>query len=454
MDILKIKKRSVEQTVKWILRLMLRASNRNLVKITYLFEGLTKDEGDKNIIKTVRKGFKDNSPFAILSKNALQNLNPHCRDKLVTTLIVNWLLFDDIKKEFKEKEGFLPPDHLVISPTMRCNLSCKGCYAGEYKKEEDLGYQFVDKAIKEGKEMGIYFVTISGGEPFIWPHLFKLLKEHNDVYFLIYTNGTLINKKMAEKLAQFGNAAPAVSVEGFKKEVDIRRGKGVYEKVLKAMCNLKEEGVFFGFSATPTRYNSAVITSDEFIDFYIKQGCYFGWFFQYIPIGKKPDVKLMATPEQRTRLRLKVHNDWRNRKPIFIGDFWNDGPYARGCMAGGRMYLHINTNGDMEPCVFTHFASHNIKNSTIREAVCSDFFGMIRERLKKVDNWLMPCIIIDNPEILREVCRECDAKPSHVGAETIIQNKSIIEHLDNYSKKMHQLSDKNWEKDYKEYHRT
>ncbi len=96
----------------------------------------------------------------------------------------------------------------------------------------------------------------------------------------------------------------------------------------------------------------------------------------------------MSTPEQRDRLRKFVHEHVRDTKPIFIGDFWNDGPYVGGCMAGGRSYLHINCKGDVEPCVFVHFAVDNVKNKTVTEALKSDYFREIRKDLKTLHNWL------------------------------------------------------------------
>ena len=57
---------------------------------------------------------------------------------------------------------------------------------------------------------------------------------------------------------------------------------------------------------------------------------------------------------------------------------------------------------------------------------------------------LTPCCIIDNPDILREAAKIGNAKPTHTGAETIIKSPEIINHLDNYSKKMHELSDSDW----------
>jgi MoaA/NifB/PqqE/SkfB family radical SAM enzyme len=343
------------------------------------------------------------------------------------------------------------PFFLLMCPTMRCNLRCIGCSAGEYTQKDDLDFKTADRVITEAKALGCYFFTFSGGEPYIWPYLLKLFKKHNDCYFQTYTNGTLITKKMAKKLAELGNVAPAISVEGYEKETDKRRGKGVHKRVLQAMQNLKEAGVMFGFSATPTRYNSDLLCSDEFIDYYIKKGCYFGWFFQYVPIGLKPDIKLMATPKQRDKLRQKVY-EWRNTKPVFLGDFWNDGPWVDGCIAAGRSngYLNINHKGDVEPCGFVHFAVDNIKNKSLKQVLNSDFFKAIRRKqpYDKDGNLLIPCMIIDNPQVLRDAVKKTGAYPTHPGAESIIKDPKITKHLDKYSKEMKKIADKAWKKQF------
>jgi hypothetical protein len=40
-----------------------------------------------------------------------------------------------------------------------------------------------------------------------------------------------------------------------------------------------------------------------------------------------------------------------------------------------------------------------------------------------------------------------------MGAETIVKDRRIREHLDNYAKRMRQLTANTWENDYKEYHK-
>lgn len=400
----------------------------------------------KNPSVIMLKNFATSEPGKKLLKRVLTEANPNCKNKFISNLLVNSMILGNSQREGREKRGLPAPFLLVISPTMRCNLRCKGCYAGSYTKEEDLDIKVIDRIISEAKKLGIFFITVSGGEPFIRKDLLKIFAKHNDVIFQIYTNGTLIDKKIAKKLAELGNAMPAISVEGFKKETDRRRGKGVFEKVMLAMDNLRKEKVYFGFSATSTKQNIEKF-DDRFIDFYIKKGCIFGWFFQYIPIGRKPDVGSAPTPEQRNKFREKVHSI-RKRKPIFVADFWNDGLYSNGCMAGGKKYLHINSKGDVEPCVFVHFAVDNIKNKSLKEVLNSNFFRDIRKMQPFDENLLTPCMIIDHPEILREICEKNNAYPTHEGAESLIKGKKLTKYLDLYSKEMGKLASNAWKEKY------
>ncbi len=293
---------------------------------------------------------------------------------------------------------------------MKCNLRCYGCYAGDYKKGEDLDFEIVNRVINEAKDIGIFFFVISGGEPNTWPYLIEMLETHSDAMFQIYTNGTLIDDKTADEFARLGNAIPCISVEGFEKETDDRRGEGTFRKISDAMDRLRERGVIFGFSATATRENNEFIVSDEFLDYYNDKGVFIGWYFNYIPIGKKPDLDLMPTPEQRNYRRKRII-EVRDTKRMVVADFWNDGVLTDGCLAGGHTYLHIISTGDVEPCVFYHFAADNIKEKSLEEVLESPFFKAFRNKRPYNENLLMPCTIIDNPQILRDAVKEGGGSP-------------------------------------------
>ena len=443
----KFKNYTTKQTINLIMKAMVNSSDENLIRLTYAAEKIAPNLKSK--IGRVRKLFKDRAPAYVLAKKALKEIHPNVRDKMVLNFMIKYILMGAKTREnFQKKEGIPSPSTIVISPTMRCNLRCIGCYAGDYSKKDDLPIEYVDKVITEAKEMGTHFYVISGGEAFVRDDMLDIYKKHNDVAFMIYTNGTFIDRNMAFKLQELGNVAPAISVEGFEKETDARRGKGVWKKVMQAMDNCREARIVYGFSATPTKYNTEAIYSDKLMKILVEEkGCIFGWYFTYIPIGRNPDISLMQTPEQRLYGWRRV-NYLRNTYPVFIGDFWNDGMYVNGCIAGGRQYLHVNVKGDYEPCVFTHCATHNVRNASLRDALGSPLFKKIREEQKKptFDNRMRPCMIIDHPEVLRKVVKETGAKPTHGNAQTVLTKCAA--HLDQYSKEYGELSEPFWEKVY------
>jgi MoaA/NifB/PqqE/SkfB family radical SAM enzyme len=381
------------------------------------------------------------SRLLVFGKRAISESSEHCRRKAATNFFYNYLLIGYVKRRlFFDRYGFKPPYLLVISPTMRCNLNCYGCYAGSYARH-DLDLETVVRVVEEAKEMGVYFIVISGGEPFIWDRIYDLFEIETDVYFQVYTNGSLIDDTAAGRIANLGNVLPCISVEGFKEETDRRRGKGHFRKITGAMDAFRDRGVIFGFSATATRENNDFIVSDEFVDFYESKGCFIGWYFNYVPIGRHPDTDLMPTPEQRIRRRRKLL-DLRRERRILLADFWNDGALTGGCIAGGRSYIHINSDGDVEPCVFTHFAIDNVGEKSLRDILSSDFFRAIRERIPYSDNYLRPCLLIDHPALLRKLVTNYGARPTHPGADALLDD--LKDELDRYAAEYGRLADAEW----------
>jgi MoaA/NifB/PqqE/SkfB family radical SAM enzyme len=395
-------------------------------------------------INWIRDLFDQNHPSLEVTKKILYRTNPHHRKTIIQTFIINQLLVGTNKrKAFSETEGgFYPPGFLVISPTMQCNLKCFGCYAGSYDRKAELPIAYIHKALDEAKEMGMYFCVVSGGEPFFKKDIFEIFERHKDMIFQVYTHGGLIDEALAERIARSGNIIPAISLEGFQEETDKRRGPGHFERVLKAMKMLKDAGIIFGFSATQTRENHETITSRAFMEFLIEQGCLLGWFFMYVPVGREPNIYLMPTPEQRDGLREWV-GTVRATLPILVADFWNDGPVVGGCISGGRKYFHINARGDVEPCVFCHFAMHNIKNHSLKEALNSPLFKAIRAQQPFHENLLRPCMLVDKPELGRKMALETGAYFTHPGAEIIFSD--LAPEMDRFAQSYARLADTAWE---------
>jgi MoaA/NifB/PqqE/SkfB family radical SAM enzyme len=205
------------------------------------------------------------------------------------------------------------------------------------------------------------------------------------------------------------NFAPAISVEGFEEETDMRRGKGTYQKVIRAMDILRERKLLFGFSSCYHKYNTEVIGSEEYFDEMMRRGAKFGWFFTYMPVGRDAISDFLATPKQREFMYHQIRK-FRKTKPLFTMDFWNDGEYVKGCIAGGRFYLHINANGDIEPCAFIHYSDTNIHEKTLLDAYKGPLFQQYRESQPFNENHLRPCPLLDNPESLAKMVDASNAR--------------------------------------------
>jgi len=342
----------------------------------------------------------------------------------------------EIRQQFREREGFEPPCLAVISPLKECNLQCIGCYAdaAREKQSQRLDFETMDRIVTELRSYGTPFIVFTGGEPthpLIWEDIKRVCRKHSSQAFMMYTNGTLLDDTMVQELVELGNLSPAISIEGWEAETDARRGKGVFKKVVEAMDRLREAGVFFGFSLTYTSRNVEAATDPKLIQFLAEKGAVYGWYFMYVPVGKEPDTSLVVSPEDRDRIRQFTWQMMRDHG-IFIFDFWNSGHLSRGCIAGGR-YLHINNRGDIEPCVFFKFTTHNIHQHRLIDALRSDFFRRIRECQKHQASPLTPCTFMDNPAYGKWAVEESGARPTEAGGEELF--KGIMPFLEQFSTK-------------------
>lgn len=472
-----VKQTAAVTTWKLLIQLLKQDPEKNLARLFLFAEMIPSDEPHKAQIRAAKDWFKSVPSSMQLLRILTQQVSRHCLVRAVENLFVRsaWLA-RKTREEFEKHEGFYPPFFMTISPIERCNLNCPGCYAGLYKKETDMSWELFDRLLSEGRQMGMHMVTISGGETFLYPHLFHAAQKYPDIQFHIYTNGTLIAPEsnalaqkihgdylqgsVAQTIAKLGNMNVAISVEGLSDKTNARRGtlKGipVWDLVCSAMADLRKEGCLFGYSVTETSQNIDEIHPPEFVegetlehpflDMMISKGCVLGWHFNFIPCGKDATLDLMPTPWQRDQARrgtLKA----RATKPIVPLHFWNDGHLVGGCMAAGKLYCHILPNGEVEPCVFAHFAVDNVSDKPLKKVLNSPFFQAIR--LKQPfhhGNHLRPCMIIDAPEVLREVVEEHNAFPTHEGAEVVISK--LAPGLDEYTRQYGQLADPAWQGGY------
>ncbi len=352
-----------------------------------------------------------NNNWYKLIMSLYDDIDADVRKKMFENFLINSSIVGcQRKNKNEEKYDCNIPWAILMDPTSACNLHCTGCWAAEYGNKLNMSFETLDSIIEQGKKLGTYMYIYSGGEPLVRKDdIIKLCEKHNDCEFLAFTNATLIDEKFADEMLRVKNFIPAISVEGFEEATDFRRGKGTYQAVIKAMEILKNKKLPFGISCCYTSKNTDIIGSEEYFDDMIAKGAKFAWFFTYMPVGVDAVPELMASAEQRKYMYGQIRK-FRETKPLFTMDFWNDGEYVKGCIAGGRCYLHINANGDIEPCAFIHYADSNIKDKTLLEAYQSPLFMQYRKNQPFNENHLQPCPLLDNPGRLTNMVNESGAE--------------------------------------------
>ena len=318
-----------------------------------------------------------------------------------------------------EKYDINVPWLILMDPTSACNMHCKGCWAAEYGYKQSLTFEEMDRVLTEAKKLGTHACLFTGGEPLMRKNdIIRLCEKHRDIAFHAFTNGTLIDDDLCREMLRVGNFFVSVSVEGFEDANDGRRGEGHFQKAMAAMDLMHRYRIPFGVSICYTSKNYKVVTSDEFLDMLIDKGCIFAWYFHYMPVGVNADTSLLLTPEQRTYMKDRVR--WirgvTGGKELYCIDFQNDGEFSGGCVAGGRIYCHINAAGDVEPCVFIHYSSANIREKSFLECLQQPLFKLYHEGQPFNENQLRPCPMLENPELLPKMVAESGAHSTDLEA--------------------------------------
>ena len=318
-----------------------------------------------------------------------------------------------------EKYNCNVPWIILMDPTSACNMHCTGCWAAEYGHKQSLTFEEMDRVLSEAKVLGTHACLFTGGEPLMRKKdIIRLCEKHPDIAFHAFTNGTLIDQAFCEEMLRVGNFVVSVSIEGFEDANDGRRGNGHFQRALAAMDLMHKNKIPFGVSICYTSKNYQVVTSDEFLDLLISKGCYFAWYFHYMPVGMGASTDLLLNPEQRTYMKNRVREirGLTGGKEIYAIDFQNDGEFTGGCIAGGRLYCHINAAGDVEPCVFIHYSGANIREKSFLECLQQPLFLEYRKGQPFNHNHLRPCPMLENPQFLPELVKRSGAHSTDLEA--------------------------------------
>ncbi len=295
------------------------------------------------------------------------------------------------------------PFQIVWDFTYLCNLRCKHCYANAGTRQPELTTDEACEALdvlSKIANVGLPALSFSGGEPLVRKDFFEVAAHAKKriPYISIATNGTLLTKDNVKRLSDIGVDYVEISLDGASKEVheNFRRVPGCFEKTMKGIENCVDAGLDTCIAATAHRDNLSEIP--KIVELAEKLGTRF-MHFNYIPTGRaKEHIELDLSPKERLSLlemigrkivnlylRAKQEEEMTGRTNIKTDMFFSTCPqyasvvkklsdeigedfavsahyaakkgvenvanFLGGCGAG-RLYIALEPNGDLKPCVF------------------------------------------------------------------------------------------------------
>jgi len=161
------------QVINSVIWMANRLSDRGVDTGLGLLEELAPSPFARRQVAAVHRHWRGETPGSYtLFRRVLREVDPACQRRLATNLVVKHHWLGGSTRTALRQNGVVVPFTTLISPTMRCNLTCAGCYAGEYNQQDDLPAGVFDRVLREGKKLGVYMAVDPGRRAVRLPSLY------------------------------------------------------------------------------------------------------------------------------------------------------------------------------------------------------------------------------------------------------------------------------------------
>ena len=311
----------------------------------------------------------------------------------------------------KRDEPFFPA-FLMLSVTNRCNLRCKGCWVEQTREPQQLSLAQMQGIVTTADKYNSRFFGILGGEPLFHAEIFTLFENNPQAYFQLYTNGVLFDDDVASQLAKTGNVTPLISIEGLENESRLRRGgDDVFARSVKGLEASVKAGLFTGVAASINRRNFEELVSTEYLNFLVKKGVHYIWYYVYRPCGAEPDFDNALDAEQMVALRRFIVEKRRKARILIIDAYWDAKGHAV-CPGAMGLAHHIAPNGAVEFCPIVQFTGDYLNaDASNLEAILQQ--NRFLEELRAFSSGISRnCVLMESPHELAAFLSEHDASDS------------------------------------------
>jgi len=304
--------------------------------------------------------------------------------------------------------GELFPPFLFLALTNACNLRCHGCWINSRGGARSLTPEDVEAVLTAGKRHDVWFYTLLGGEPMLYPALWDLIGRHRDCYFQIITNGLFLGEDNVRRIRELGNVTPLVSIDGLEQHNDDRRGEGVFDAAMEGLARLRRHKVLFGVATTITGRNCGEVLSDAYVQDFVRRGAMYLWYYVYRPVGPDPSPQYCLDRPQMIELRRRLLALRRKHPIILIDTYWNAAGEAI-CPAASGLGFHIGPQGSIEPCPPLSIACQTVRDHQGDLFRAINESGFLRQFQRFAEERTRGCVILEHPQELAAFFRSMGA---------------------------------------------
>jgi len=282
----------------------------------------------------------------------------------------------------QKQSGQRVPMQVSIEVTRRCPLECQHCYnnlpmGDQDARSREMTTQEHFKMLDELVEMGCFWLLYTGGEIFARKDFLEIYTYAKQKGFLItlFTNGTLINERIADYLVEWPPFIIEITLYGRTKETyeALTQIPGSYEKCLRGIQLLRERGLPLKLKTVATSINKHEISAmrqfaEEELGVEFKSD---GQVNPRIDCSQSP-LAVRLTPEEVVALDMSAPKGVSEYRRLAKRDAeslpnlaQNDTVYFCG---GGMNGFAINAYGEMGICVISQQETFDIRQSGLKPA--------------------------------------------------------------------------------------
>lgn len=305
------------------------------------------------------------------------------------------------------------PVEVSLEVTRRCPLSCQHCYnnlaMGDVgARNQELTKEEYFAILTELADMGVIWLLFTGGEIFARKDFLDIYMFAKRKGFLItlFTNGILINEKIADYLCEFPPFSIEITLYGRTKQTyeALTQLPGSYERCLRGVNLLLQRGLPLKLKTVGTKINRHEVASmKEFAE--IELGTEFKFdslINPRIDCSQAP-LAVRLSPEDVVTLDLrwpKIAGEHRELLEKEVARSGVPGKTVYSC-GGGIKSFAIDPYGHMSICVISHRETYDVRTGSVREG-WDQFLLKARERPRTRPTKCTACRI-------QSVCSMCPA---------------------------------------------